>query len=218
MSVCLRLGSACGLLACIVLLMLPLPAAGQPASSFRYVIPQFNGTSGSAVVLTNLSTVFVTADIRFYNINGAVLTTASVAVPPGLQRRLASTSFRPGEGTLLVQSSGALSITATIANPNGSYDNVAPAPETVNAIVPFSFGNASKVDITLANAFSLPTKALLRSFSVDGTPLNTVERSIPAFGSLTEAVSSLFPQSPPIRTAVALSANAVVLSPISSSR
>jgi len=159
------------------------------------VIPQFNGTSGSTLVLTNLSTEFVTADVRFYSANGAVLTNTSVALLPGLQKRLASTSFRTGEGTLVIQSSATLSVSAAIATTNGFYENVAPAPEAVNIVVPFSFANAAKTDLTIANAYQLPTKALIRSFGADGTPLNTVERSIPAYSSVTEAVSTMFPQS-----------------------
>src|SRR5439155_7244104 len=96
---------------------------------------------------------------------------------------------------ILIQSSAPLSVTATIANTTGSYENVAPAPEAVNTVIPFSFANSVKTDLTIANAYQLPTKALIRSFAANGTPLNTVERSIPAFGSVTEAVSSMFPQS-----------------------
>jgi hypothetical protein len=81
----------------------------------------------------------------------------------------------------------------TIVHANGAIENVGAPPEAVYSIVPFYLGSASKMELTLVNADSLPTKALIFSYSADGNVIRNVERNLPPFTSITESVSSLFP-------------------------
>src|SRR5262245_57284453 len=163
-----RPAPACSLIACNAILATGTVASAQQASSFRYAIPQFNGKPGSELVLSNLSIQSAQAQVRLVSATGVELSKVSGGVEAGTKTRLNSSSFTPAEGTAVVQSSAALYVTGTIVHANGAIENVGPAPEAVYSILPFYLGSASKMELTISNADTIATKALIFSYSADG--------------------------------------------------
>src|SRR5207249_2420318 len=97
-------------------------ASGQGTPSFKYVIPGFTSTPGGELVLSNLSGGAVKAAVILRNATGSKLSDVAINIAAGSQTRLDSTAFPAGEGSLVVNSSAPLSLTATVADSRGALE------------------------------------------------------------------------------------------------
>src|SRR5258705_1842886 len=105
-----------GLFVWLFLLSLSVIASAQAPSHFRYVIPKFVVTSGSELVLNNLSGQSVSAEVSLRGANGTLLHDSFVFVPGGSQTRLDPSSFTAAGDTLVVDSSAPLSAMGTFGD------------------------------------------------------------------------------------------------------
>jgi hypothetical protein len=93
----------------------------------------------------------------------------------------------------MIDSSGPLSVLATLSDGSGGLESVGPASNSNNLIVPFAQGTAGGMDLTMFNAETAGITAVIAAIGPNGQTLGAVQRFIPALGTVTESVDSMFP-------------------------
>src|SRR5262245_14281832 len=125
------------MLVCFALLLVSTAVSAQNTSGFRYVIPRFNSTSGSELVVTNLSSRLATPEVTFINTGTQHFADTFMNVQAGSQTRLTAQAFGfpTFAGSIVITSGVPLSVMATVVEPNGSFDSIVPPDTSTNLIL-----------------------------------------------------------------------------------
>ncbi len=192
----LRSVAACGVVACLMILSSKLPAQTQSTAGFRYVLPGFNGNSGSELVISNLSSRRISPELIFFSSDGSRAVDTTLSILAGSQVRFTAASFGLGSfsGTVMVNSSTALGTEARIADEAGKFESIGPAPNGSTLLVPFVPGADGLMDLTIFNPTAAATNVTIIAVASNGEQVGTVQRGVPALGTLVESVDGLFPE------------------------
>src|SRR5215475_6156339 len=107
-------------LASIGLLAAAISGSAQSTPSFRYVIPRFSSTSGSELVVSNLTSRLATPEITLVNSATQQVSDIFMNIQAGTQTRFTAQSlgFSAFAGPVLITSGVPLSVMATVMEVN----------------------------------------------------------------------------------------------------
>ncbi len=182
------------LVACFLSLNIPIAANAQSTQGFHYVIPRFTGTAGSELMITNLSARLVSAEVTLLEAGTSKSVAALIPIQAGTHARLTAASFALSsfDGTVVVDSSAPLSVSATLAGPGG-LETVSPASSSTNLIVPFAHGTNGSMKLIIFNEEPTSTTVVISALAPDGSTIGSVQRVVPSLTTLIESVSGIFP-------------------------
>ncbi len=192
-------------MAYVLILASAVGSSAQTGQSFQYVIPHFSASTGSQLLISNLSGVGASPEVALRDSSSGQLADTFISVGAGTQQRLTAASFGLSsfEGTVVVTSRVRLSVMATLAIGDAfettsafetAFDPGNPILGAAESIIPFSQGTTGLMRVTVYNPNTSQTTFVITPVQQDGTLLNSVQASVPALGTVKEDIAALFPQ------------------------
>src|ERR1700745_2465094 len=107
----------CSAMAYVLILAGAIRTSAQTSQSFLYVVPHFSSSSGSQLIISNLSGVGATPEVALRDSSTGQLADTFLSIGAGTQQRLTAASFALGsfEGSVVLTSKVRLSVIATLA-------------------------------------------------------------------------------------------------------
>ena len=167
-----------------------------PSGNFRYVFPVFNSQTRSELILGNLGSSAVTAEITLLNSNTSTPADGFVNIAAGSQQRLTAASFGLSSfsGSVVVNASSPLSVVATVADASGNFETVGPAASAEALIVPFGPDTDGSMDLTLFNPQSAASAVVLLVMAPDGSTIGSGQVIVPPLGTISANINAFVPQ------------------------